>query len=63
MQITRIARLMNTPAKSLKNDDQSAVPMLKKYTTIGLRISRYGAAEVFIHFAEELTHTETNPMC
>ena len=28
-----------------------------------LRISRYGAAEVFIDFAEELKHTETNPMC
>ena len=37
--------------------------MLIKYTTIGLRISGYGAAEVFIDFAEELKHTETNPMC
>ena len=36
---------------------------LIKYTTIRLRISRYGAAEVFIDFAEELKHTETNPMC
>ena len=35
----------------------------EKYTTIGLRISRYGAAEAFIDFAEELKHTETNPMC
>ena len=35
----------------------------EKYTTIGLRISGYGAAEVFIDFAEELRHTETNPMC
>ena len=34
-----------------------------KYTTIGLRISRYGAAEVFIDFTEELKQTETNPMC
>ena len=33
------------------------------YTTIGLRISRYGDAEVFIDFAEELKHTETGPMC
>ena len=31
--------------------------------TVGLRISGYGAAEVFIDFAEELKHTETSPMC
>ena len=42
---------------------KSAVAMLKDYTTIGLRISRKGAAEVLIDFAEELKHTETNPMC
>ena len=39
----------------------------KKSTTngdkIGLRIPGYGAAEVFIDFAEELKHTEANPMC
>ena len=35
----------------------------EKYTTIGLRISGYGAAEIFIDFAEELKHTETNPIC
>ena len=33
------------------------------YTTIGLRISRYGAAEVYNDFTEELKHTEANPMC
>ena len=49
--------------RSKKNGDRSAVAMLKKYTTIVLRISGYGAAEVFIDFAEELKHTETNPMC
>ena len=27
-----------------------------------LRVSRYGAAEVFIDLAEELKHTETNPI-
>ena len=64
---------------SKKNGDKSAVALLKrneqpqrtgrpvldayKYTTIGLRISGYGAAEVFIDFAEELKQTETNPMC
>ena len=37
--------------------------LLIKYTTIGLRISGYGASEVIIDFAEELKHTETNPMC
>ena len=28
-----------------------------------LRISGYGAAEVYNDFAEELKHTEANPMC
>ena len=49
--------------RAKKNGDKSAVAMLKIYTTIGLRISRYGAAEIFIDFAEELKHTEANPMC
>ena len=35
----------------------------EKYTTIVLRISGFGAAEVFIDFEQELKHTETNPMC
>ena len=49
--------------RSKENGDKSAVAMLQKYTTIGLRISGHGAAEVFTDFAEELKHTETNPMC
>ena len=49
--------------RSQKNGDKSAVAMLRRYTTIGLRISGYGAAEVFIDFAEELRHTENNSMC
>ena len=28
-----------------------------------LRISGYGAAEVFVDFAEELKHIEADPMC
>ena len=36
---------------------------LKEYTTIGLRISGYGAAEVFIDFTKELYHIETDPTC
>ena len=36
---------------------------VETYTTCVLRISRYGAAEVFIDFAEEFKHTETNPTC
>ena len=36
---------------------------VENYATIGLRNSRYGAAEVFIDFAEELKHIEANPMC
>ena len=65
--------------RSKKNGDKSAVAMLKKhesydrtgkpvvqlikYTTIGLRIPGYGAAEGFIDFTEELRHAETNPTC
>ena len=36
---------------------------LIKFTTIGLRLSGYGAAEVVINFTEELRHTETDPTC
>ena len=46
-----------------KNRETCFGRLLIKYTTIGLRISGYGGAEVCIDFAEELTHTETNPMC
>ena len=42
---------------------QKCSDYVEKYTTIGLRMSGYGAAGVFIDFAEELRHTETNPMC
>ena len=67
----RIARFEEQPSKrSKQNGDKSAVAMLKRNEqhqrtgeTIGLRISGYGAAEVFIDFAEELKHTENNPMC
>ena len=52
------------PSKKFnKKGDKIAVTILKKYTTIGLRISGYGVAEVFIDFAEGLKHTEANPMC
>ena len=43
--------------------ERPVVWQLIKYTTIGLCLSGFGAAEVFIDFAEELKHTETNPMC
>ena len=67
--------------RSKKDDDKSAVAMLKKnehhqrtgrpvldaYSSntrkMGCVFSGYGAAEVFIDFAEELRHTETDPMC
>ena len=49
--------------RSKKNDDKSTVAMLKSTRQFGLRIPSFGVAEVFIDFAEELTHTETNPMC
>ena len=58
------ARLKNSPAKrSKKNGDKSAVAFLKNTRQLGLRISGYGAAEIFIDFAEELKHIETNPIC
>ena len=34
-----------------------------EYTTIGLRISGHGAAEVDLNFTEELRHADTNPTC
>ena len=34
-----------------------------EYTTIGLHLSRHGAAEVIANLAEELRHAETNPTC
>ena len=49
--------------RSKKIDDKSAVAHDEKYTTIGLRLSGHGAAEMFIDFAAELRHTETNRMC
>ena len=36
--------------------------ILKNYTTIGLRISRYGAAEVYNDFAEELKSNILKPI-
>ena len=52
------------PSKSSKEKgDKSTVAMLKSTRQFGLRIPGYGAADVFIDFAEELKHTETNPMC
>ena len=60
----KIARLMISLAIGLKkNGDKKYSGYVGYYTTIGLRISRCGAAEVFIDFTEELKHTETNPMC
>ena len=49
--LMRIASLLNSVAKG------------QNYSTVGLRLSRYGAAEVFIDFTEEPRHTETNTMC
>ena len=43
--------------------ERPVVCLLIKYTTSGLRIPGYGAAEVFIDFTEELRLTEANPMC
>ena len=49
--------------RSKKNGDKKCSGFFEDYTTIRLRVSRYGAAEVYNDFAEELKHTEANPMC
>ena len=77
--LMRTARLMNSLRKrSQKNGDKSAVAMLKKgdkklargssqcrsnARQLGCEFHDMDAAEVFIDFAEELKHTETNPTC
>ena len=48
-------------SKELAPIDESAVAMQKSTRQLGCVFSGYGAAEV--DFAEELQHTETNPMC
>ena len=61
--LVRVNRLMNSLAKRSKKCWQKCSGYVQNYTTIGLRISRYGAAEVFIDVAEELKLSETDPMC
>ena len=46
-----------------QNGEQSAVVMLKSFTTIGLRVSGYWTVEVFIDFSDEFKNTKTNRMC
>ena len=60
--LMRIAKLTNSQARSLTRMVTKCSGYIEEYTTIGLRISRYGAAEVYNDFAEELKHTEANPM-
>ena len=58
------ARLMNNQVKGSKRMVTKVQWLyIEKFTTIGLRLPRYGAAEVYNDFAEELKHTEANPMC
>ena len=54
-------RLMNSLAKGLKRMVTKCSGFVENYKTIGLRISRDGAAEVYS--PEELRHAETNPTC
>ena len=61
--LVHTARLMNSLAKGLKRMVTKCSGYVENYTTIGLHTSRYGAAEVYNYFAEELKHTEANPMC
>ena len=55
-----IVRLMNIPAKGQTEWWQKCSGYVENYTTIGLRIPRYGPAEVFVDFTEELKHAETD---
>ena len=50
------------PSKRSKNNGDKRIVAMLNTRQFGLRISGYGAAEVFIDFTEELKHTETNPM-
>ena len=61
--LMRNARWTNSLAKSFKKWWQKCSGYIEEYTTIGLRISGYGAAEVYNDFAEELKHSEAYPMC
>ena len=49
--------------RSKTNGDKRTVAVLKITQTIGLRIPRYGAAEIVVNLTEELRHAETNPTC
>ena len=61
--LMHIARLMNSLAKGLKRMVTEVQWLFLKITRqLGCEFQRYGAAEVFIDFTEELKHTETNPM-
>ena len=48
--------------RTRKNGDKNAVAMLKITRQLGC-VFQGVAAEVYNDFAEELKHTETNPMC
>ena len=61
--VTKVQWLCWKGMTASKNRETCFGRLLIKYTTVGLRISGYGAAEVFIDFTEELRHTETDPMC
>ena len=54
--LMRIARLMNSLAEGLKRMVTKCSGYVGNYTTIGLRISRHGAAEVYNDFSEELSN-------
>ena len=49
--------------RDTSHERHGPVVQLIKYTTIGLRIAGYRAAEVFVNLTEELRHAETNPTC
>ena len=60
-KVTKCSGHVEEERASPKNRATCFGCLLIKYMTIGLRISGYGAAEVYL--TEELKHTETNPTC
>ena len=61
--VTKVQWLCWRRMSSLAEQGDLFWTLIIKYTTLGLRIPGFGAAEVFIDFTEELRHAETDPMC
>ena len=56
-------RLNNSLARNQKRMATWCCSYIEGYTTVALRISGHGAAEIFIEFTEERKNLEANPTC